>query len=360
MGMEAWRQMLQELAEAPGVPGFEAPAREVMGRYLKPVADQVITDNLGGVAGVLRGGSERPRVMVAGHLDEVGFLVSHITEEGFLRFQTLGGWWSQVMLAQRVRVLTRKGELVGVIGSKPPHLLSPEDRKQPVEISDMFIDIGARSRAEAEELGVLPGDPVVPICPFTPLGKGDLLMAKAWDNRAGCAVAVRLLHELKGTDHPNTVYAVGTVQEEVGLRGAQTMSERINPDVAFAVDVAIAGDTPGIKEHEARAKLGQGPVVLLYDASMVPHRGLRDLVVETAAQEGIPLQFEVMPRGGTDAGRFHLHGAGTPALALGPATRYIHSHASILHEGDLEMLVKLLAAVIRRLDEATVQRLRES
>src|SRR5690606_11335126 len=130
-----------------------------------------------------------------------------------------------------------------------PHLLSPEDRKQPVEISDMFIDIGARSRAEAEELGVLPGDPVVPICPFTPLGKGDLLMAKAWDNRAGCAVAVRLLHELKGTDHPNTVYAVGTVQEEVGLRGAQTMSERINPDVAFAVDVAIAGDTPGIKEH---------------------------------------------------------------------------------------------------------------
>ncbi len=310
--MEAWRQMLQELAEAPGVPGFEAPAREVMGRYLKPVADQVITDNLGGVAGVLRGGSERPRVMVAGHLDEVGFLVSHITEEGFLRFQTLGGWWSQVMLAQRVRVLTRKGELVGVIGSKPPHLLSPEDRKQPVEISDMFIDIGARSRAEAEELGVLPGDPVVPICPFTPLGKGDLLMAKAWDNRAGCAVAVRLLHELKGTDHPNTVYAVGTVQEEVGLRGAQTMSERINPDVAFAVDVAIAGDTPGIKEHEARAKLGQGPVVLLYDASMVPHRGLRDLVVETAAQEGIPLQFEVMPRGGTDAGGSTCTGPARP------------------------------------------------
>src|SRR5690606_25068546 len=122
-----------------------------------------------------------------------------------------------------------------------------------------------------------------PICPFTPLGKGDLLMAKAWDNRAGCAVAVRLLHELKGTDHPNTVYAVGTVQEEVGLRGAQTMSERINPDVAFAVDVAIAGDTPGIKEHEARAKLGQGPVVLLYEASMVPHRGLRALVVDDAA-----------------------------------------------------------------------------
>lgn len=358
--MEGWRELLAELTEAPGVPGFEGPARQVMRRYLDAVADEVLTDNLGGVAGALRGSAPGPRVMVAGHLDEVGFLVTHITDEGFLRFQTLGGWYHGVMLAQRVAVLTGQGERVGVIGSKPPHLLSPEDRKKPPEISEMFIDIGAESRAEAEALGVLPGDPVVPICPFTPMANGKLLMAKAWDNRAGCAVAVRVLHELKGTGHPNTVFGVGTVQEEVGLRGAQTMSERVQPDIAFAVDVAIAGDTPGMKETEARARLGKGPVVLLYDASMVPHRGLRDLVVETAAREGIPLQFEAMPRGGTDAGRMHLHGSGTPSLALGPPTRYVHSHASVLHEEDLEATARLLAAVIRRLDAETVRRLKES
>ncbi|BAS27013.1 M42 family metallopeptidase [Limnochorda pilosa] len=357
--MQAWTQLLQELTEAPGVPGFEGPVRDVMRRHLEPVADEIVTDNLGGVAGVLRGASGRPRVMVAGHLDEVGFMVSHVTGEGFLRFQTLGGWWHQVMLAQRVRVLTRQGEHTGVIGSKPPHLLSPEDRKKPVEIAEMFIDVGATSREEAEALGIRPGDPVVPLCPFTRLGSGKLLMAKAWDNRAGCAAAVRVLHDLKGSDHPNTVYGVGNVQEEVGLRGAQTMSERIDPDVAFAVDVGIAGDTPGVKETEARARLGQGPVVLLYDASMVPHRGLRDLVVDTAAEEGIPLQFEVMPRGGTDAGRMHLHGSGTPSLALGPPVRYIHSHASVLHEEDLEQTVRLLTAVIRRLDAETARRLRE-
>ncbi|MFN8567479.1 MAG: M42 family metallopeptidase [Kouleothrix sp.] len=303
--MEDMLRMLKELTDAPGVSGFEEPVRRVMRRHMEPLGE-IMTDNIGSIIGRKIGKAGGPRIALAGHLDEIGFMVTRITDEGFLKFQTLGGWWEQVMLAQRVEIHTRQGVVVGVVGSKPPHLLSAEDRKKVCEKKDMFIDIGAGSRAEAEAFGIRPGDPVVPVCPFTVMKNEKLLMAKAWDNRFGCALAIEVMRRLKGQPHPNELYGVGNVQEEVGLRGAATTTFAINPDIGFALDTGIAGDTPGIRADEAQGKLGGGPVLLLYDASMIPHVGLRDLVIDTASAEGIPLQFDVIAAGGTDAGRMHL------------------------------------------------------
>ncbi|MBO2520973.1 MAG: peptidase M28 [Firmicutes bacterium] len=351
---ESINELLAELSEAPGVPGFEEPVRAILERRLSGLAE-VSSDRLGSLIARKEGTAASPRIMFAGHMDEIGFMVTSITEEGFLRFQTLGGWWEQVMLAQRVVVYTRKGQLMGVIGSKPPHILSPEERKKVVEKKDMFIDIGAAGKEEAEALGVRPGDPVVPVCPYTPLANPKYVMGKAFDNRVGCALVVEVLRRLQEVPHPNAVYGVATVQEEVGLRGAATSTYAVEPDIAFALDTGIAGDTPGVAPHEAQEKLGKGPAILIYDASLVPHRRLRDFVLDVAEEAGIPVQFEAMPGGGTDAGRMHLFGRGVPSLAIAVPVRYIHSHAGVVHLDDIENTARLMVEVIRRLDAGRVK-----
>ncbi|BFJ02268.1 MAG: M42 family metallopeptidase [Priestia megaterium] len=346
--------MLKALTDAKGIPGNEREPREVMKKYIAPYADEVTTDGLGSLIAKKVGNEQGPKIMVAGHLDEVGFMVTQIDERGFIRFQTVGGWWSQVMLAQRVTIVTSKGEVTGIIGSKPPHILPPEVRKKPVDIKDMFIDIGASSREEVAEWGVKPGDQVVPYFEFTVMNNEKMLLAKAWDNRIGCAIAIDVLKALKNEKHENVVYGVGTVQEEVGLRGAKTSANFIEPDIAFAVDVGIAGDTPGVSDKEASSKMGDGPQIILYDASMVSHKGLRDTVVDVADELNIPYQFDAIAGGGTDSGSIHISANGVPALSITIATRYIHSHAAMLHRDDYENAVKLIAEVIKRLDRDTV------
>ena len=347
-------QLLAELTEAPGVPGYEEPVRKLLDSRLQGIAE-ISYDRLGSVIARKAGSSDSPRIMFAGHMDEVGFMVTYITDEGYLKFQTLGGWWEQVMLAQRVVVYTRKGELMGVIGSKPPHILSADERKKIVEKKDMFIDIGVESKEEAIALGVRPGDPVVPVCPYTPLANPKFVMAKALDNRVGCALVVEIIKRLQSVSHPNAAYGVATVQEEVGLRGAATSTYAIEPDIAFALDTGVAGDTPGIRKEEAQEKLGKGPVILLYDASMVPHQRLRNFVLDVAEEAGIPVQFDAMAGGGTDAGRVHLFGRGVPSLAIAVPVRYIHSHAGILHLDDVENTARLMVEVISRLDNERVK-----
>nr|WP_144923991.1 M42 family metallopeptidase [Paenibacillus bovis] len=349
--------MLKDLTDAKGIPGNEHEPREVMKKYITPYADEVETDGLGSLIAKKSGNENGPKIMIAGHLDEVGFMVTQIDDKGFLRFQTVGGWWSQVMLAQRVTVVTSKGDITGVIGSKPPHILSAEARKKPVDIKDMFIDIGASSREEAAEWGVRPGDMAVPYFEFTVMNNDKMLLAKAWDNRIGCAIAIDVLKNLQNEKHDNVVYGVATVQEEVGLRGAKTASNKIQPDISIAVDVGIAGDTPGISKKEAMSKMGDGPQIILYDASMVSHKGLRDLVTNVADELNIPYQFDAIPGGGTDAGSTHLAGEGAPSLAITIATRYIHSHAGILHRDDFENAVKLITEVVKRLDRETVDKI---
>ncbi|EJY55227.1 glutamyl aminopeptidase [Alicyclobacillus hesperidum URH17-3-68] len=353
--------VLRELCDAYGISGYESGVRKLFEQHLAPLSEQVLRDRSGGIVGVKTGDATGPKVLVAGHLDEIGFMVTHITPEGFLKFQTIGGWWSQVVLSQRVIVQTRKGNLLGVTGSKPPHILPAEERKKVVELKDVFIDIGATSKEHAEELGVRPGDAIVPYSPFTQMGNPKMYMSKALDNRLGCATAIGVLKELQGQSHPNTLYAGATVQEEVGLRGARTLAHLVNPDIAISVDVGIAGDTPGI-DGDQRGQLadaGKGPLLMIYDGSMIPNNRFRDFVLDTAATEKIPVQVESMSGGGTDAGAFHLHGIGVPSVNIGFATRYIHSHNAIVHEDDYFQAIQLITALVKALDKSVVKEIQE-
>ena len=262
------------------------------------------------------------------------------------------------MLAQRVTITTRKGdEVIGVIGSKPPHILPADVRNKVVDIKDMFIDIGAASKDEVLEWGVRPGDMVTPYFEFNVMKNDKYLLAKAWDNRIGCAIAIDVMKALQNEKHPNILYSVGNVQEEVGLRGAKTATHKIQPDIGFAVDVGVAGDTPGVTAKESTSKMGAGPQIVVYDASMVSHRGLREFVLDVADEHNIPYQFEAMAGGGTDAGSIHVTANGVPALSIGIATRYIHSHAGILHRDDYDNAVKLMVEVIKKLDRDAVNKI---
>lgn len=355
--MERLIALLKELSEAHGVPGYEGAIAQIIHRKLEPFA-RVQYDNLGSVVCEKRGTSDSPRIMLAAHMDEIGFIVSAITEEGFLRFQPLGGWWEQVMLAQRVVVKTAKGDVIGVVGSKPPHILEKEERERIVQKKDMFIDVGAASREEAFSFGIRPGDAVVPWALCQQMRNDRLLLGKAWDDRVGCAMMVAVVEELSRTEHPNTVYAVGTVQEEVGCRGAITSSHVVEPDVGLILEVAIATDTPGLKDFEPQCRLGRGPAVVIFDASMIPNAVLRDVVLSVAESEGIPIQFNSMAGGATDGGKIHVHARGVPSLVIGVPTRYIHSHEGIIDLEDFQNAVKLLVATIKRIDAGVLAAIR--
>jgi endoglucanase len=353
-GSDPTLRFLRDLVEAHGVPGNEENVAVVMKRYLHGVGT-FSRDRLGSFICEKKGAAERPRIMLAGHLDEVGFMVKSVTKEGFVKFLPLGGWWGHVVLGQRLIVKTREGDVLGVVGSKPPHELREEDRKKVLEIRDMYIDVGATSDFDVKKrLDIRPGDAVVPDSPFAVMANPNLLLAKAWDNRIGCAIAAETVKQLAGTSHPNTVYAVATVQEEVGLRGAQTSAFKLQPEVGIALDVGIAHDTPGTEGDE---KLGGGPLVVIYDATAIPNRALLDLINDTAKRLRIPLQYESVERGGTDAGRIHLTGEGVPSISMGVPARYIHSHVSIIDRRDFDRTVKLLVALVKRLDRKTVESL---
>jgi putative aminopeptidase FrvX len=352
--MDRTQEFLKQLVEAHGAPGAEGDVAAVMQRHLKGTGS-ITRDRLGSFICEKKGSASAPRVMLAGHLDEVGFMVKSITKEGFVKFLPLGGWWGHVVLGQRLIIRTRKGDVLGVVGSKPPHELRDEDRKRVLEIREMFIDVGAASDWDVrKKLDIQPGDAILPDSPFTMMANPNLMLAKAWDNRLGCALAAETVRALAADSHPNTVYAVATVQEEVGLRGAQTSAHRVNPDVGIALDVGIAHDTPGTEGDE---KLGGGPLIVIYDSSAIPNRRLLELVTDTAKKLKIPLQFESVERGGTDAGRIHLNADGVPSISMGCAARYIHSHVSIIDRRDFDRTVKLLVALVKRLDRKTVDSL---
>ncbi|MDO8568077.1 MAG: M20/M25/M40 family metallo-hydrolase, partial [Dehalococcoidales bacterium] len=262
--------------------------------------------------------------------------------------------WDQVLLAQRVVIKTNKGDVIGTIGAKPPHLLTDEERKKPVEKKEMYIDIGATSQAEVDEAGVRVGDPIVPQSQFTILANKKSYLAKAFDDRVGCALTIATMQKLAKQSHPNTLFGVATVQEEVGARGAITSVEVINPDVAIITEVEIAGDVPGIKPEESAVKMGGGPAMLAYDARMIPNIKLRDLVIETARELNIPLQISAMEGGATDGGPIHIHKTGVPTIVLAVPTRHIHSHSAILHRDDFDRTVELITALVKKLDEKTV------
>ncbi|SDI79177.1 M42 family metallopeptidase [Natribacillus halophilus] len=348
---EQTKDMFRTLTEMPGPPGHEHQVRAYVKQELNKHADEVIQDKLGSVFGVKKGHPQDPKVMVAGHMDEVGFMVTSVNKKGLVKFQTLGGWWSQVLLAQQVTIITDNGPVPGVIGSTPPHLLKEADRKKPVSIDKMYIDIGADDAEDAERLGIYPGLPIVPVCDFTPLANEKKIMAKAWDNRYGVGLSIELLEEVKNETLPNTLYSGATVQEEVGLRGAQTSAQMIKPDIFFAMDASPANDTTTRKDEFG--ELGKGALLRIYDGTMITHRGMRDFVLDTAESGDIPYQYFISP-GGTDAGRVHTSGDGVPSAVVGVCARYIHTSASILHVDDYAAAKELITTLVRNADRSTV------
>ncbi|MCT2535027.1 M42 family metallopeptidase [Aquibacillus koreensis] len=348
-------ELFRTLTELPGAPGNEHFVRKFMKQELSKYADDIIQDNLGGVFGVKKGTG--PKVMVAGHMDEVGFMVTQVTKNGMIRFQTLGGWWSQVLLAQRVQIITDNGPIVGVIGSIPPHNLTPEQRNKPMDIKNMMIDIGADDEEDVKRIGVKPGQQIVPITPFTPMANEKKLLAKAWDNRYGCGLSIELLKELQGVELPNELYSGATVQEEVGLRGAQVAANMIKPDIFYALDASPANDMSG--DDKEFGQLGKGALLRIFDRSMITHKGMREFILDTAESNDIPYQYFIS-QGGTDAGRVHLSNEGVPSAVVGICSRYIHTHASIVHVDDYAAAKELIVKLVKATDQNTLEQIRKN
>jgi putative aminopeptidase FrvX len=350
-------ELFKTLTELPGAPGNEHAVRKFMRSELSKYSDDIVQDRLGSIFGVKHGQSEGPKIMVAGHMDEVGFMVTGVTKNGMIRFQTLGGWWSQVLLAQRVEIITDQGPIPGVIGSIPPHLLSEDQRNKPMQIKNMLVDIGADSEVDAAELGIKPGQQILPVCPFTPMANPKKIMAKAWDNRYGCGLSIELLKELKNETLPNTLYSGATVQEEVGLRGAQTAANMIQPDLFFALDASPANDMSGAKNEFGQ--LGKGALLRILDRTMVTHRGMREFVLDMAESNNIPYQYFVS-QGGTDAGRVHTSNDGVPSAVIGICSRYIHTAASIVHIDDYAAAKELIVSLVKACDQTTLDTIKQN
>lgn len=345
-------RLLKKLTEANGVPGQEEEVREIMSKELEDVADTITKDNLGSFIAQKNNDATSPRIMIAGHMDEVGFIVKKIDKNGFIKFQNLGGWWSHSLLSQEVKIITSKGdEITGVIGAKPPHLLEPEERKKVLKIKDMFIDIGASSKEDVENAGIKIGDMIVPKVDFEKLVNKKYLKSKAFDNRLGCAASIEVMNNLH--NEPSNIYSVGSVQEEVGMRGASTVTEKIKPDIAFTVDATIAKDTPNISDDEN--KLGNGPLVVVMDAVCIGNKKLRDFALKIVDELNINVELEINDKGGTDAGNVHKNGEGVPTLGFSIPTRYIHTHSSIIHYDDYKNLVKLITEITKRIDNEFVK-----
>ncbi|RFU68731.1 M42 family peptidase [Peribacillus saganii] len=349
--------LFKTLTELPGVPGNEHSVRKFMKQELEKYSEEIVQDGLGSIFGVKKGNEAGPRVMVAGHMDEVGFMVTSITDNGMIRFQTLGGWWSQVLLAQRVEVITDNGPVIGVIGSIPPHLLDEALRSKPMDIKNMLIDVGADDKEDVKRMGIRPGQAIVPICPFTPMANEKKILAKSWDNRYGCGLSIELLKDLKDVKLQNVLFSGATVQEEVGLRGAQTAANLIKPDIFFALDASPANDMSGKKSEFGQ--LGKGALLRILDRSMVTHRGMREFILDTAETHNIPYQYYVS-QGGTDAGRVHTSNEGIPSSVIGICSRYIHTHASIVHVDDYAAARELIGKLVRACDKTTVESIRQN
>ncbi|AUB56523.1 MULTISPECIES: M42 family metallopeptidase [Methanobacterium] len=341
------KQILEKLSNAYGVSGFEDDVRNLMMEELKGHVDDLDVDNMGNLIATKKGKPDGKKVMLAAHMDEIGLIVRYIDKEGFIKFSKLGGINDQMLLNQEVYIHSNGEKILGVIGSKPPHRMKAAEKKKPVQYENMFIDIGASDKEDAEEM-VNVGDPITIKQKFAEL-KNDLVMGNAMDNRVGCAI---LLEVMKRARSDATIYGVGTVQEEVGLKGARTAAYRINPDMALALDVTISGDHPGMKEEDAPAKAGEGPCIILTDASgrgIITHPQVKELLIQVADEEEIPYQLEVSEGGTTDATAIHLTREGIPTGVISPPSRYIHTPVSVVNINDVENAVKLILAVLNRL-----------
>lgn len=334
-------ELLKKLCEAHGVPGREEAVRELVMHELKGVTDEIRTDTLGNVIALKKGSGRGPKVMIAAHMDEIGFLISYMDEKtGFLRIDPVGGFDPRVLMAQRVIVHTETGDLLGIIGSKPPHLLSEEERKKSLELKDLFIDLGLPADEVKKRVSI--GDFVTLQQDFTTVGQ--LLSCKALDDRVGVYVMIEAIRKVK--KHVCDIYAVATTQEEVGIRGARVSSFNIAPDIGIALDVTVASDVPGAGEHEHVTKVGAGTAIKIKDSLSISNPKLVRALRQIAEKKKIKYQMEILPRGGTDAGAIQMTREGVAAVTISIPTRYLHSVVEAAHKDDIQASIDLLAAFL--------------
>lgn len=340
-------ELMKELSLTPGVSGSEEKIAEIIERELKDTVDSIERDTMGNLIATKKGEKKAPTIMLAAHMDEIGLMVSYIDDKGYLKFTTIGGINDQMLMNQTVVVHGSKGDVVGVIGSKPPHVTKPEERNKVIKASDMFIDIGACSKEDAEEM-VSVGD-VITFKSWFEEFPNDLIMGKALDNRVGCYV---MMEVLKRVDTRATVYGVGTVQEEVGLKGAKTSAFKLDPDMAIALDVTLSGDHPGIKPEEAPVVMGKGPALVLADASgrgILTAKSIKEMLMKSGDENDIDYQLEVSDGGTTDGTAIHLTKEGIATGVLSVPTRYIHTTVSVCSMKDIESTIQLITTAINNL-----------
>jgi putative aminopeptidase FrvX len=344
--MDDLRELLRTFADAAGVSGSEGAVGELLRRALESVTDEVTVDGMGNVTATRHG--DGPSLMLAAHMDEIGVMVRYVDERGFLRFAPIGGWFDQTILGQRVIVHANKGRLVGVVGSKPPHIMEEEERNKPVKLKDMFIDVGARSAEDAAALGIEVGTVATMDRTLADMAN-DFVTGKAFDDRAGVVMMVAAMQRLQRKDVHATIHAVGTVQEEVGLKGATTSAFGLDPDVALVSEVTIPGDHPEITREERHVETGKGPVLTVADANgrgVIVRRSVLTWLRAAADAASIPYQLDILGGGRTDASAIHLTKAGIPAGVLSVPTRYIHSPIEVLSLADLGHAVDLMVQAV--------------
>lgn len=337
-------QLLEKLSNAFGPSGLEEDVVRMLRKELEKHADETQVDKLGNIIFYHKGKKGYPRVMLCAHMDEVGFITTYVEDNGFLRFDTLGGITNNVIPGQRVLFKGEKGFLRGIVGTKPPHIMPPEEMNKIIPKEDLFIDVGADNIAQANAKGADVGMMGVFDVEFLDLGDG-YFRGKALDDRAGCVVLAEVFKALQ--DSPYNIVAVGSVQEELGIRGAKTAAWQVNPDYGLALEGTFVADVPGTRPDRVSSKIKGGPVLTIMDRTSFTHPHVLKTLIRVGRENSIPFQFKKVPVGGTDAGAIHLTKAGVPSGTVAVPCRYIHGPASIIHIDDLKNTIKLVTEFVK-------------
>jgi len=333
--------LLKKLVESPSVSGSEKNVRDLILKEIKPHVDDVRIDKIGNL--IARKGKGPPKIMINAHMDEIGLMVKHIDDKGFIRFEPIGGWDSKILQAQKFKIHGSKEPVVGVVGSKPIHLQEKEEEKRVTKMKEMFIDVGARNKKEVEKMGVNVGDFITQYGELNKLG-GSSLTGYGFDDRIGCLELIEVVKNLR--KFKGTVYAVGTVKEEVGLIGIRGSTFGINPDVAISLDVTLSGDTPNLKPYEAIPMMGKGPVLLIKDVISIIQDDIKKWVQAVAKRKKIPLQYDILSGGATDSSIVPTIREGIPSLAVMTPSRYMHTPVEVVDMKDVKNAVKLVTELV--------------
>jgi len=332
------KDLLKKLSEAPGVSGNESRIKRIIIDEVKDFVDEIKEDSMGNLI-TIKKGKKNFNIMVAAHMDEIGFMVKHIDDKGFISFETIGGFDPKSLGSQRVRIHSSNGDILGVIGLKPPHITSQDEKDKALKLEDLKIDIGLNSKEEVESLGIKPGDSITRDISFAELGKENIVSCKSFDNRAGCAILIEIIKKIKNPDF--TLYGVFTTQEEVGLRGAKTAAYGLDINFALIIDSTTAGPIPKTEIDKVTISLGKGPSIDLMDRGFILNEKVKNLLIKSANDAKVPFQTHISS-GSTDGAAVHITKEGIPTGVISIPSKYIHSTVEIVDINDLDNTLKLV------------------